>query len=296
MAVIHLNSADDVRLKAYVSLTERQLRDNLEADQGVLVAESEKVVRVALAQGLKPLSLLIEQRQLDTRADLVEQFCSLDSGAEILESSGHLQYVPCDEPPVYVLPATELSRLVGYKVTRGVHALFKRPQTLVAQDLFALLPSARRIAVLEGITDATNVGAAFRSAAALNVDAVLLTPTCCDPLVRRSVRVSMGTVFQVPWARLGSWPQDINLLRSLGFRVAALALRDDSHALGERQLRTIDKLAMVFGTEGDGLALETIEACDLTIKIPMSHEVDSLNVAAASAVAFWELCRYETED
>ena len=160
------------------------------------------------------------------------------------------------------------------------------------------MPEARRVAILESVTDATNVGAAMRSAAALGVDAVLLTPTCCDPLVRRAVRVSMGTVFQVPWARFGVWPNadaadadGMALLRKLGFKTAALALRDDSYSLGDPELYGIEKLAMLFGTEGDGLASETIEACDLTVRIPMQHGVDSLNVAAATAVAFWDLCR-----
>ena len=171
----------------------------------------------------------------------------------------------------------------------------RRPAERDAAAVLDALPDARRIAVLEGVTDATNVGAAMRSAAALGIDAVLLTPTCCDPLVRRAVRVSMGTVFQVPWGRFGSWPSTgderdgMGLLRSHGFKTAALALRDDSFSLGDERLAGIDKLAMLFGTEGDGLANDTIEACDMTVRIPMQHGVDSLNVAAATAVAFWEL-------
>ena len=187
---------------------------------------------------------------------------------------------------------------MGYNVTRGVLCAMRRPSELSAAELLASMPEARRVAILEGVTDATNVGAAMRSAAALGVDAVLLTPTCCDPLVRRAVRVSMGTVFQVPWARFGVWPSagaadadGMALLRKLGFKTAALALRDDSYSLGDPELYGIEKLAMLFGTEGDGLASETIEACDLTVRIPMQHGVDSLNVAAATAVAFWDLCR-----
>lgn len=291
MSVIHLQSARDERLKAYFSLTERQLRDNLEASCGLLVAESEKVVRLALNEGLEPLSLLIEEHQLDTKKDLVELFENLSSGAEVSEHAGHLSFVPTDSVPVYVLPQSELSELVGYNVTRGIHALFRRPAVVSVQNLLAAHPAARRLAILDGITDSTNVGAAFRSAAALGVDAVLLSPTCCDPYVRRAVRVSMGTIFQVPWARFDTWPEGLEVLHDQGFTCAALALKDDSHALGEACLRAHPKLALVLGTEGDGLSDEVIQACDITIKIPMAHGVDSLNVAAASAVAFWELCR-----
>lgn len=290
MSVIHLSDADDARLKVYTNLTERQLRNRLEGEQGILIAESEKVVRVALKEGLTPLSLLIDEEQLSLRADLVELMAH-QSGAEVAEESGHLSITPTESLPIYVLPQAELSRLVGYNVTRGIHAAFMRPSVPSPSALLETLPGARRVAVLEGVTDATNVGAAFRSAAALGVDAVLLSPTCCDPLVRRSVRVSMGTIFQVPWARFDAWPQGLDELKQAGFTCAALALRDDSHALGEPELQAIDKLAMVFGTEGDGLEQATIDACDLTIKIPMAHGVDSLNVAAASAVTFWELCR-----
>lgn len=290
MGIIKLKTSDDERLRVYTALTERQLRDNLEEQGGVLIAESEKVIRVALKEGLCPLSLLIEDRQLETRRDLVDTFLAYGTGAEVCEHAGHLKITEAPMP-IYVLPKQELSRLVGYNVTRGIHAVFKRPEQQSVCELLTTLPQARRIAVLEGITDSTNVGAAFRSAAALNVDAVLLTPTCCDPLVRRAVRVSMGTIFQVPWARFGSWPDDMALLKQAGYTVAALALKDDSYALGNSALYAFDKLALVFGTEGDGLATTTIEACDLTIKIPMSHGVDSLNVASATAVAFWDLCR-----
>lgn len=300
MGIVRVASADDERLAVYRSLTDRQLRSRLEPDAGVLVAESEKVVRVALAEGLEPLSLLLEERQLASQAPLVERVLASGRGTEVRMCAGHIELVEGEgEPAVYVLPHEEASRLVGYNVTRGVLCAMRRPRERAAQDVLRSLPDARRIAVFEGVTDATNVGAAFRSAAALGVDAVLLTPTCCDPLVRRAVRVSMGTVFQVPWGRFGAWPaadggipgDGMALLRERGFTVAALALRDDSFALGDERLRAIDRLAMVFGTEGDGLAQATIDACDLTIKIPMSHGVDSLNVAAASAVTFWDLCR-----
>lgn len=297
MGIIRIDSANDPRLDVYARLTDRQLRSRLESTSGVLVAESEKVVRLAIAQGLEPFSLLLEERQVETQADLVRLVEGM-AGAEVLEHAGHLEIKPVDDLPVYVLPHEEISKLVGYNVTRGVLCAMRRPTEMSAAELLASMPEARRVAILEGVTDATNVGAAMRSAAALGVDAVLLTPTCCDPLVRRAVRVSMGTVFQVPWARFGVWPSagaadadGMALLRKFGFKTAALALRDDSYSLGDPELYGIEKLAMLFGTEGDGLASETIEACDLTVRIPMQHGVDSLNVAAATAVAFWDLCR-----
>lgn len=295
MGIVMLDSASDPRLDVYARLTERQLRSRLEADAGVLVAESEKVVRVAVRQGLEPLSLLLEERQLETQADLVRDVTALPRGGRVLASAGHVSVEPCDGVPIYVLPHDEICKLVGYNVTRGVLCAMRRPKERSAAEVLDAVPDARRVAVLEGVTDATNVGAAMRSAAALGIDAVLLTPTCCDPLVRRAVRVSMGTVFQVPWGRLGAWPatddecDGLGLLRSRGFKTAALALRDDSYSLGDERLAGIDKLAMLFGTEGDGLANDTIEACDMTVRIPMQHGVDSLNVAAATAVAFWEL-------
>lgn len=296
MGLIHVDSADDDRLAAYVRLTDRQLRSRLETGAGVLVAESEKVVRVALASGLRPLSLLLEERQVGPLEGLIREVEAAGTGGVVRERAGHLSVEELDEVPVYVLPHDEISGLVGYNVTRGVLCAMRRPFERHAADVLGALPGARRVAVLEAVTDATNVGAAFRSAAALGVDAVLLTPTCCDPLVRRAVRVSMGTVFQVPWGRFGTWPDrdgadGLGLLRAHGFETAALALRDDSVSLGDERLRGIERLAMVFGTEGDGLAPATIEACDLTVRIPMMHGVDSLNVAAASAVTFWELCR-----
>lgn len=296
MGIVRIDTADDPRLDVYARLTERQLRSRLERNASILVAESEKVVRVALASGLAPLSLLLEERQLETEANLVADVLALANGGEVRESAGHVSIVPTPDVPVYVLPHDQICRLVGYNVTRGVLCAMRRPAERSAATLLDELPDARRLAVLEGVTDATNVGAAMRSAAALGIDAVLLTPTCCDPLVRRAVRVSMGTVFQVPWARFGSWPAEqggtdgIGLLRARGFKTAALALRDDSYSLGDERLRGIDRLAMLFGTEGDGLANSTIEACDVTVRIPMQHGVDSLNVAAATAVAFWELC------
>lgn len=291
MSVIRLDTAEDPRLSAYTNMTERQLRSNLESSQGILVAESEKVIRVALSAGLVPLSMLVEEHHVQTRSDLLELMLKQGSGAEVSEEAGHLRFQKTDNFPIYVLPREELSKVVGYSVTRGIHALFWRPAAQEPEALLEGLSGARRVAVFDGLTDATNVGAAFRSAAALGVDAVFLSPTCCDPYVRRALRVSMGTIFQVPWASFSKWPEGLQVLKRYGFSTAALALKDDSYSLGQDELKSYNKLAMVFGTEGDGLSAETIDACDFTVRIPMKHGVDSLNVAAASAVAFWELCR-----
>ncbi len=197
----------------------------------------------------------------------------------------------CPDIPVYTAGREILEQLTGYQLTRGILCAMRRPQL---PSVEALCAGARRVAVLEGIVDTTNIGAIFRSAAALHMDAVLLTPTCCDPLNRRAARVSMGTVFQVPWTRIGAapgdWPQvGIQRLRSLGFRTAAMALSDTAVSIEDPALAAEEKLAIILGTEGDGLASQTIASCDYTVKIPMSHGVDSLNVAAASAVAFWQL-------
>ena len=300
MPVIDVASADDPRLDAYCRLTDSQLRSRLEPERGVLVAESEKVVRVALACGLEPLSLLLEPRQLAALGALVRKLGARARGGDVVCDARHLDVRETPGGmPVYVLAHEQLRKLVGYNVTRGVLCAFRRPRERSAAELLGSMPGATRVAVLEDITDSTNVGAAFRSAAALGVDAVLLSPGCCDPFVRRAVRVSMGTVFQVPWARFGAWPaagegrrDGLGLLRERGFVTAALALRDDSVALGDEGLRATERLAMVFGTEGDGLADHTIASCDLTVRIPMSHGGDSLNVAAASAVAFWDLCHH----
>jgi tRNA G18 (ribose-2'-O)-methylase SpoU len=201
--------------------------------------------------------------------------------------------------PIYVAPADELKKLTGFSLTRGILCAMRRPRLPEVEDLLSHARDggpARRVAVLEGIVDHTNVGAIFRSAAALGVDAVLVTPTCCDPLYRRAVRVSMGTVFQVPWTRLGDdpseWPEaGLARLHAAGFATAAMALSDDSIPLGDPRLAAEERLALIFGTEGDGLSHRTIEGSTYTVRIPMQHGVDSLNVAAASAVAFWELCR-----
>ena len=265
--IIHIDNLDAPELLAYAHLTEAQLRHKLEPSLGVFIAESPKVIYRALEAGIRPKSLLMEEKHLTGQ------------GAPLLAA--------CGDIPVYTAPREVLSALTGYTLTRGILCCMSRPTLPAAEDLLA---AARRVAVLEGIVDSTNVGAIFRSAAALGMDAVLLSPTCCDPLTRRVVRVSMGTVFQVPWTYLDGWPEaGLALLKSAGFATAAMALTDDSCAVDDPRLKAMDKLAIVLGTEGDGLSHETIARCDDTVKIPMSHGVDSLNVAAASAVAFWEM-------
>ncbi len=284
MSFVEVETLDDPRLDAYARLTEAQLRNKLEPEKGIFIAESLKVIDRALAGGMVPLSVLMTPEWMDAAADMLERIQQAgEGGADV---------------PIYVGPADELQKLTGFKLTRGILCAMRRPKMPSAEDLLATCRNggpARRVAVLEGIVDHTNVGAIFRSAAALNVDAVLVTPTCCDPLYRRAVRVSMGTVFQVPWTRLGEdmhdWPdRGLERLHALGFKTAAMALSDDSLSLGDPALAAEEKLALVFGTEGDGLSPRTIATCDYTVRIPMSHGVDSLNVAAASAVAFWELC------
>lgn len=258
-------------LDPYARLTQNQLRNRLEPEKGIFIAESPKVIDRALDAGYKPVSLLMERKQITGPA------------AGILSR--------CGDAPVYTADREMLAELTGFELTRGVLCAFHRPAPRPVEEL---CKNARRVAVLEGIVDSTNVGAIFRSAAALNMDAVLINPSCCDPLCRRAVRVSMGTVFQVPWGQLGETPADwpekgMDILHSLGFKTAAMALSDRSVSIDDEQLAKESKLAIVLGTEGDGLAAGTIASCDYTVRIPMSHGVDSLNVAAASAVAFWQL-------
>lgn len=257
-------------LDVFVRLTGAQLRNKLEPDLGIFIAESPTVIEVALNAGLEPISLLTDER--------------LINGAV----SGIIER--CPDMPVYVAEREVLTKLTGFELTRGALCAMRRPKMKSPEEL---CKSAKRIAVLENIADSTNIGALFRSAAALGIDAVLITPTCCDPLCRRAVRVSMGTVFQVPWGRIGEcpedWPRDITRLTDMGFKTAAMALTDDSVSIDDENLMAEDRLAIVLGTEGDGLSKSTIASCDYTVKIPMSHGVDSLNVAAAGAVAFWQL-------
>ena len=270
--IIQIHDFSDPALDVYVRLTGAQLRNRLEPEKGIFIAESPTVIEVAMNAGCEPVSLLTDERLL---------------GGAV---SGIIARLP-DDVPVYTASRDLLTELTGFELTRGALCAMRRPALLSVEEL---CKNARRIAVLEGVTDSTNIGALFRSAAALGMDAVLVTPTCCDPLCRRAVRVSMGTIFQVPWTRIGEhhtdWPEvGMARLRAMGFKTCAMALRDDSVSIDDKRLAAEDKLAIILGTEGDGLAGSTIADCDYTVRIPMSHGVDSLNVAAAGAVAFWEL-------
>ena len=265
----------DPALDVYARLTENQLVNREDLSQGLFIAESPKVIERALNAGYVPVSFLMEQRHVETQA------------RDILAR--------CGEVPVYTAPLDVLKQLTGFPLTRGMLCAMRRRPLPAVETVCA---GAKRVAVLEDVMNPTNVGAIFRSAAALGIDAVLLTQACSDPLYRRAIRVSMGTVFQVPWTYLPEgWPQT---LRALGFTTAAMALCDASLPIYAPQLKRADRLAVVLGTEGDGLAESTIAACDCTVRIPMTHGVDSLNVAAASAVAFYQLALlaglFETED
>lgn len=266
----------DARLDAYARLTDLQLRSRIEPARGIFIAETVEVIGRALDGGNVPLSLLTEEKYLPQLEGLFARFAAANP-----------------EAPVFVLPPDELSQLTGFNLTRGALAAFRRPPE---RSVDQAVEGARLVAVLEDIRNHTNVGAIFRSAAALGADAVLVSPACYDPLYRRAIRVSMGTVFQVPWARIGAdahdWARDgVPLLHDLGFTVASMALSDGSISLRDPRIKGCERLALVFGTEGDGLAESTIAQCDYTVRIPMRHGVDSLNVAASSAVAFWELAR-----
>ena len=269
--IVEITDLSAPELDVYARLTQAQLRNRLEPEKGIFIAESPKVIARALDAGYQPISFLMERKQITGPA------------SEVLAR--------CGNAPVYTADRAMLAQLTGFELTRGVLCAFRRPLPCSVEEVCR---NARRVAVLEGIVDSTNVGAIFRSAAALNMDAVLVTPSCCDPLCRRAVRVSMGTVFQVPWAQIGTcpadWPENgIAQLHSLGFKTAAMALSDRSVSIDDSALSAEPKLAIVLGTEGDGLARTTIAHCDYTVMIPMQHGVDSLNVAAAGAVAFWEL-------
>ena len=295
MPLIHVDSLYDERLDPYARLTEAQLRSKLEPERALFIAESGKVIERAFEGGMTPMSLLMEEKWVESMTPLIERMERAHPDLAVL-----------------IAPHDELARLTGFELTRGALGAFRRP---ALPSVAEVVRDARLIAVLENITNHTNVGAIFRSAAALGVDAILVTPTCYDPLYRRAVRVSMGTVFQVPWTRIGddadgadaharegrihakgtpghpaiTWAETgIPLLRELGFITAAMALSDESVPLDDPTLNAAEKVALVFGTEGDGLDPATIEACDHTVRIPMAHGVDSLNVAAASAVAFWQ--------
>lgn len=272
--IIHIQDFSLPGLEAYVRLTEAQLRSRQDPAKALFIAESLKVIGHALDAGCEPVSMLMEEKHIAGQA------------AETIAR--------CGDIPVYTGPSELLAQLTGYQLTRGILCAMRRP---AEKDPGLILRDAHRVAVIEGVVDPTNVGAIMRSAAALKMDAVLLDPTCCDPLHRRAVRVSMGTVFQVPWARIGDRPatlagHGLALLRSYGFKTAAMALNDSAIRIDDPVLAAEDKLAIVLGTEGDGLPAATIDACDYCVMIPMSHGVDSLNVAAASAVAFWQLGKH----
>jgi len=262
--IYEITTLSDPRLAVFASLTEAQLRNRLDPTRGIFIAESPKVIRVAMQAGYEPQALLCERRHITGDA------------ADIIAK--------CGDIPIYTGEREPLAQLTGYTLTRGVLcAMHRRPEPSVAE----VISLARRIVVIDGVVDTTNIGAIFRSAAALDIDAVLLTRNACDPLNRRAVRVSMGSVFLVPW----TWLDDYQTLHDLEFKTAAMALTNDSIALDDQRLKAIGKLAIIMGTEGDGLPLQTIRDADYVIRIPMSHQVDSLNVAAAAAVAFWELAR-----
>ena len=263
MAIIEVTSLEQKGVEVFGTLTEAQLRNRVEPEKGIFIAESPKVINVALDAGYEPLSLLCERRHIEGDAKGI--------------------IARCGDIPVYTGERSLLGQLTGYTLTRGVLCAMRRP---ASPDVEEVCKDAQRIVVIDGVTDTTNIGAIFRSAAALGIDAVLLTRNSCDPLNRRAVRVSMGSVFLVPW----TWLDDsVSSLNGLGFQTAAMALSDNSISIDDPQLKAVKRLAIVMGTEGDGLPLETIAETDYVVRIPMSHHVDSLNVAAAAAVAFWEL-------
>ena len=263
--MIHqITSLQDERVALFSSMTETQLRNRLNAEQGLFIAESPKVIHVALQAGYQPTALLCEERHIEGDAsDIIRQ---------------------CPDMPVYTGSRDLLSQLTGYTLTRGVLcAMRRKPEPRLDE----ILRDAHRVCVIDAVCDTTNIGAIFRSAAALGIDTVLLTRSSCDPLNRRAIRVSMGTVFLVPW----TWLDSYEALRDLGFKMAAMALSDDSISLSDPILKQQDRLAVIMGTEGDGLPQQTIRDADFVVRIPMHHQVDSLNVAAAAAVTFWELAK-----
>lgn len=265
MPILEINTLDHPGVDVFSTLTEAQLRNRLDPQHGIFIAESPKVIRVALDAGYEPTALLCERKHITGDA------------ADIVERIGDV--------PIYTGDRDLLTRLTGYTLTRGVLCAMRRPLPPMVEDV---CNGARRVVVIHGVVDTTNIGAIFRSAAALGIDAVLLTLDSCDPLNRRSVRVSMGSVFLIPW----TWIENpLTKLKELGFRTAALALTDRSVSLDEPALKAEARLALLMGTEGDGLPAEAISGADYVVRIPMMHGVDSLNVAAASAVAFWELCK-----
>ena len=266
MNIIKITDLNLSELSVYTRLTEAQLRNRLEPGKGIFIAESLKVIRVALEQGIVPISFLAERQYIDT------QILPLTKGLYDI--------------PIYTGDRELLAQLTGYELTRGILCAMKRPQL---PDMTSICRNKRRIAIADGVVNSTNTGAIFRAATALGIEAVLLTPTCCDPLNRRSVRVSMGTVFQIPWTYTEPQTTCFERLHEMGFKTVALALSDNALSIDNPILQEIGQLAIVMGTEGDGLRKDVIDACDYVAKIPMQRGVDSLNVAAAASVAFWQL-------
>ncbi len=263
MPIIEIDSLTHLGVEVFSSLTEAQLRNRIDPEKGIFIAESPKVIRVAMASGCEPLALLCERKHITgDAADIIAR---------------------CNDIPVYTGSRDLLASLTGYTLTRGVLCAMRRPKKPSVSEICR---EARRVVVIDNVVDTTNIGAIFRSAAALGIDAVLLTTTSCDPLNRRAVRVSMGSVFLVPWTWIDS---PVETLKELGFKTAAMALSDNSVSLDDLKLNAEQRLAIIMGNEGDGLPTETIEKSDYVVRIPMAHGVDSLNVAAASAVAFWQL-------
>lgn len=328
--IIRIDTLEDRRLDAYVRLTEVQLRSRLEPEKGIFIAESEKVITRALDAGYQPLSLLIPEHRLQRSAALVErieeEYAGGVSAVATFAGEGKGGYccpdggLPDSSIPIFVAPAQEIEKLTGFELTRGVLCAMKRKPLPSLEEFVGAFDAGKslRVAVLEDITNHTNVGAVFRNAAALGFDGVIVSPGCCDPLYRRAIRVSMGTVFQIPWTRFDGTVEQwhglgcpsnectlaaqektqplytqafsaVGALKALGFTTVALALHSESLFLDDARLKQSDCLAVLLGTEGEGLSKNTISACDYVAKIPMREGVDSLNVAAASAVAFWEM-------
>ena len=294
--IIEIKELDAPELQIYYNLNEAQLFHYFEPKPGIFIAESPKVIERALDAGCVPMSFLMEKKHVETQAKEILARCEKLQSRDIKQidkmevKNGNSNMSAEREIPVYTAEIEVLAKITGYQLTRGMLCAMYRPALSSVEQL---CKNARRVAILENVVNPTNVGAIFRSAAALGMDAVLLTPACADPLYRRASRVSMGTVFQIPWTyfdKNASWPDGaMDVLHKLGYKTAAMALRDDSVSIDDEKMMAEEKLAIVLGTEGDGLADHTIADCDYTVKIPMTHGVDSLNVAAASAVAFWQL-------
>lgn len=294
--IIEIKDLDAPELQIYYNLNEAQLFHYFEPKPGLFIAESPKVIERALDAGCVPMSFLMEKKHVETQAKEILARCEKLQSRDIKQTdkmeveNGNSNMSAEREIQVYTAEIEVLAKITGYQLTRGMLCAMYRPALPSVEQL---CKNARRVAILENVVNPTNVGAIFRSAAALGMDAVLLTPACADPLYRRASRVSMGTVFQIPWTyfdKNASWPNGaMDVLHKLGYKTAAMALRDDSVSIDDEKMMAEEKLAIVLGTEGDGLADHTIADCDYTVKIPMTHGVDSLNVAAASAVAFWQL-------